>query len=244
MRFSKKLLSSAIALSVVSAAAVTPLANAEVSGSVGVASTYLWRGSDLGSGTPAVSGDLNYSTGGFYTGIWGSSGDTYAGTEYDLYVGYGTSFGEDDMFSVDASLWNYNYPTGLGYLDDPETDVVEQETDFFDLADFVLSLGLGPVALTSYIPVGEGSSGDYMYLTLGGSVGDFSLTLGLHSENAAVGGAVGCPAGTVDTCSPVHINLDYAYNDNLTFTFSQFVADEPENDNLKFVVSYSLPIGE
>lgn len=239
MKFSRKLLSSAVAISVLSAAAVAPVAQAEVSGSVGIASMYLWRGSNLGAplGVPAVSGDLSYSNEGFYTGIWGSSGDAFAGTEYDLYAGYGMSFGENDMFSVDASLWNYNYPTGGGYTDG--------ETDLFEFSDFVLGIGVGPVALTSYIPIGKASGGDYMYLTLGGSVGDFSLTLGMHSENAAVDGAVGCPADTTDdTCSPVHVNVDYAYNDNLTFTLSQFVADEPDGDDLKFVVSYSLPIGE
>jgi uncharacterized protein (TIGR02001 family) len=220
MKFTKNLLTSAVAVSTLAAAAVAPVAQAEVSGSVGVASTYLWRGYDLGSGTPAVSGDLSFSTAGFYTGIWGSSGDTAAGTEYDLYIGYGISF-MDDFLSVDVSLWNYNYPTGPGYTADGETD-------FGDLSDLVISLGVGPVAFTMYDNV-AGANG-YVYYTLGGSVGDFSLTVGMHDN--------------VEGEDPVHVNLDYAYNDNLTFTLSQFVADESPDDDLKFVVSYSLPIGE
>lgn len=225
MNVSKKQLASVVAICGLACAAVTPVAQAEVSASVGVASTYLWRGQDLGSGTPAVSGDLNYSNSGFYTGIWGSSGDTAAGTEYDLYAGYGMSFGENDMFSVDLSIWNYNYPT-IG----PDDEGEPQEVDFGDLSEVVLSLGVGPVALTIYDNV-AGSPG-YMYYTLGGAVGDFSLTVGMH-DNA--------DSGADD---PVHVDLSYAYNDNVSFTFSQFVADEDPNDDLKFVVSYSLPIGE
>ena len=65
---------------------------AEVSASVGIANMYYWRGLDLGDdgATPAVSADLNVSSGGAYAGIWTSSGDHGAGTEYDLYAGYGT----------------------------------------------------------------------------------------------------------------------------------------------------------
>ena len=226
MKFNRKTLASSIAASVLAASCLVPVANAEVSGSVGIASTYLWRGLDLGSGTPAVSGDLKYSMSGFYTGIWGSSGDTAAGTEYDLYAGYGGSVGG---FSYDVSLWNYVYPTD----DDAETDIG-------DLTDLVVSLGFGPVALGVYKPVSnkDGDSGDYVYYTLSGSVGAFSLLAGLHSDGP-------CPSDTSsESCDPLHVNFSYAYNDNLSFTFSQFISDEPDGDDLKFVVSYSLPIGE
>lgn len=232
MNFTKTLLASSVAASVLAASAFASTAHAEVSASVGVASTYLWRGYDLGSGTPAVSGDLNYSRSGFYTGIWGSSGDTAAGTEYDLYAGYGMSFGENDLFSVDLSVWNYNYPTGEGYLDVDETDDLE-ETRFGDHTEVVLSLGVGPVAFTYYDNVAGTTlsrTTGYEYYTVSGTLGAFSLTVGMHDN--------------VTDDDPVHVNLDYAYNDNLSFTLSQFVADEPEYDDLKFVVSYSLPIGE
>lgn len=234
MNFTKTLLAGSVAASVLAASAFVSTAHAEVSASVGVASTYLWRGADLGSGTPAVSGDINYSTSGFYTGVWGSSGDTAAGSEYDIYAGYGNSVGD---FSYDFSLWSYNYPTGAGYSADGETD-------FTDFSDAVVSLGYGPVAFTAYVPVGKDNSpGDYMYYTLSGSFGKYSVTMGLHQDDPDV--VVGCPADNTDeTCSPVHINLDYAFSDNLTFTLSQFIADEPEGDDMKFVVSYSMPIGE
>ncbi len=214
MNFAKKLLASSVAASVLAVSAI-PAANAEVSGSVGIASTYLWRGNDLGSGTPAISGDLSYSMSGAYAGIWGSSGDTAAGTEYDLYLGYG---GEISSFSYDISLWNYNYPTG------------GDEVDFGDLSELVISLGYGPVAFTYYDNVAGGTG--YEYYTLAGSFSDFTLLVGMHDNEAD------------DADDPVHVDLSYAYNDNLTFTFSQMVADEPETDDLKFVVSYSIPLGE
>lgn len=230
MNFTNKLLAGSVAASVIAVSPIATTAHAEVSASVGVASTYLWRGYDAGSGTPAVSGDLNYSRAGFYTGIWGSSGDTAAGTEYDLYAGYGRSFGEDDLFSVDISVWNYIYPTGESLVDE---DVLAQgrpidETDFGDWSEIVLSIGAGPVAFTYYDDI-AGNEG-YEYYTLSGTLGDFALTVGMHDN----------PEGD----DPVHVNLDYAYSDNLVFTLSQFVVDEPEYDDLKFVVSYSLPIGE
>lgn len=228
MKLNKQLLAGAVAASMLLAGSVAPV-QAETSASVGIASTYLWRGMDLGSGTPAVSGDLSYSTGGAYAGIWGSSGDTTYGTEYDLYLGYGVSFGSDDMFSVDLSVWNYNYPTGAG------------ETDFGDLSELVLSLGVGPVALTIYDNV-AGDTG-YMYYTLGGEVGAFSALLGMHDSVTD-----GCPTnddGQVeDECKPVHLDVSYAYNDNLSFTLSQQIADESDDDDLKFVVSYNIPLGD
>ncbi len=208
----KKLTQLAAAVALTAGAISAAPVMAEVSASVGVASTYLWRGYDLGSGTPAVSGDLSYSEGGFYTGVWASSGDTSVGTEYDLYAGYGMEF--DSGFSVDLSVWNYVYPTG------------SDEIDMGDLTDVILSLGFAGVSFSYYEPVAGGS--DYNYYTLGYGMGDFSATLGMH-DNA-------------DGEDPMHLDISYAYNDNLSFTLSQFVADESDDDDLKVVVSYSLPI--
>lgn len=233
MKFTKNALTGAVAAAVLATGAVAPLAQAEVSASVGIASSYLWRGFDLGAaegsgGIPAISGELMYSQQGFYGGTWVSSGDAEAGIEYDLFVGYGMSFGQDDLFSIDVSLWNYIYPNTPLPLDPEEAVDFRGGDNFFDLSEVVVSLGVGPVAFTLYENVAGGSG--YRYYTLGGSLGDFDMLVGMHDQSGA-------------DDSPVHIDLTYNYNDNLSFTLSQFVADEPELDRLKMVVSYSLPIG-
>ncbi|QQD18070.1 histidine kinase [Spongiibacter nanhainus] len=196
-------------------------ASAELAASVGVASTYLWRGYDLGSGTPAVSGDISYSTGGAYIGAWASSGDTAAGTEYDLYAGYGMEF---DGFSFDISVWNYNYPTGPGYLG-------TEETDFFEHTDVILTFGLGPVSFSYYEPIaGPDGFTEYNYYTLSTGFGAFSATLGMED---------------IDGDNSLHLDIAYAYNDNLSFIVSQQDGDVDElglDTDPKFIVSYSLPI--
>ena len=87
MKFRKSAMSLAVA-SLVTVGAVAPVAAGELSASAGVATSYLWRGFDLGAGDPAVSASLDYSEGMFYAGAWVSSGDASAGTEYDLYMKY------------------------------------------------------------------------------------------------------------------------------------------------------------
>ena len=117
MKYSKKMLIGSLSVSALAFNFHTPVANAEVSASVGIASSYLWRGYDLGAnadngsfGTPAVSGDLSVGGNGFTVGIWGSSGDSFAGTEYDLYAGYS---GEAGDFSYGLTFVSYVYPTGI-----------------------------------------------------------------------------------------------------------------------------------
>ena len=206
-------LAAAIALTT-GAICATPVM-AETSASVAIASTYLWRGYDLGSGTPAISGDISYSEAGFYVGAWASSGDTSAGTEYDLYAGWG---GEFSGVTVDFMLINYLYPTGAGYTDG--------ETDFGEFSEAILTLGAGPVSFSYYDNIAGGSG--YEYYTLGAEFGKFSATIGMHDN--------------VTGDDPTHLDISYAYSDNLSFTASQFISDETNDDDLKFVVSYSLPL--
>ncbi|GAB3369097.1 TorF family putative porin [Spongiibacter taiwanensis] len=211
----------------VAAASMTMVAapaSAELSASASVASMYLWRGFDLSDGSPAVSGDITYSAGGFYTGIWGSSGDDTYGQEVDYYAGFATEVGP---VSVDISVWNYTY-TGQGPGWDPdETGVTSDAGDTWgDLSEIIIGLGVGPVSLTIYDNV-AGAPG-YFYYTLGYDVGSFSFMLG------------GADSDDEDS-NYAHFDVSYAYNDNLSFTFSQMI-DEDNDDDLKFVVSYSLPI--
>ena len=160
--FKKTLLATA---AVSTMAIATPAAVAEVAASATISSSYLWRGEDLGlnQGTPALSADLVYSEGGFYGGLWLSSGDADDGTEYDYFAGYGGSVGS---ISYDISLATYAYPT---------TDKKPG-----DLSELIISLGTGPVSVTLYDNI-AGDSG-YTYTTIGYEAGDFAFTYGEHKD--------------------------------------------------------------
>jgi uncharacterized protein (TIGR02001 family) len=214
MKKMKTLLAASVAAA--SMTMVAAPASAEVSASVSVASLYLWRGFDLSDGSPAVSGDITYSTGGFYAGVWGSSGDDTYGQEVDYYAGFATDVGP---ISVDLSVWNYVYPgVSAGFVDNGDT--------FGDLSEIILGLGMGPVSVTIYDNI-AGANG-YFYYTAGLDLGSLSFLAG------------GTDNDTPDS-NYAHFDVSYAYNDNVSFTFSQMI-DEDNDDDLRFVVSYSLPI--
>lgn len=201
----------------------------ELSASAGVASMYLFRGIDLGDGSAAVFGDLVYSIGGAYVGVWGSSGDSALGNEYDLIAGYN---GEAAGFSYGLGVINYNYSdAGLrdGVLDEDDDTTGE-------LTEVVATLGYGPVTAAYYDNV-AGLAG-FEYYTLAATMGQFTLLAGMHDFEE-------------DDADMTHVDLSYAYNDRLAFTLSKVVEDDAEDkragldgydDDLKVVVSYSLPI--
>ena len=90
---------------------ITPKANAqEWSTGLDIYSSYVWRGSKFGSG-PAFQPSVEFSTGGFAIGAWGSvnSSDNEA-AEMDLYLSYGFDFG------LSIGLTDYYYP-GTEYFD-------------------------------------------------------------------------------------------------------------------------------
>ncbi len=73
----------------------TTYAQEESSFSVGadVVSSYVWRGTQFGSG-PAVQPGVSFATGGLEIGAWGSNCfSTAEGFEADLYAGYSFDFG-------------------------------------------------------------------------------------------------------------------------------------------------------
>ena len=232
MKLTRKLLASSIAAAAITASTFVPSANAEgeLSASMAIASSYHWRGLDLGSGTPAVSGSLDYSIAGFYTGMWVSSGDTTGGTEYDLYVGYAGSLGD---FSYDISYVTYVYPTQtlIGF----EEPISETDGTPGDFAEVILRLGFGPVSAFYHDNVAGETGGyafdeDYRYFGASVSVDAFSATIAKHD--------------TDQVANFVHLDLGYSYNDNLSFLLSVPVDSdegyfEPEP---KFVASYSFDI--
>ena len=252
MKFSKSAMSLAVA-SVVTVGAVAPVAAGELSASAGVATSYLWRGFDLGKGDAAFSASLDYSEGMFYAGAWVSSGDASAGTEYDLYMGLA---GEAGGISWDVGIVNYVYPSagaGMSIAStivsnpaavDPEIDTHSVESivtaDYYttegsigDFMEVYIGLGMGPVSLMHYSNIetgegyGPGDSDDYNYTTIGFEAGSFGITYGVHD------------GGFNDYD---HMDLSYSFNDSLGFTYSIPLDDEGNSLEPVLVASYSFSL--
>ena len=222
-------LSQAIALATAMTAGLVATTSAqaevEVAASAAVSNMYLWRGTDLsaGDGVPAISGDLTATAGGAYAGVWTSSGDSTNGQEYDLFVGYGLEAGD---VALDISYWTYIYPA---------TDL----DDIADLHEIIASVAFKGASLGVYynIDQDEDEGTDYFYTTLGYEYNQFSATYGITTFSDTEDKDYG------------HIDLSYAYNDNISFTYSQVVSADQDEDEVggldrspKIVVSYSLPI--
>lgn len=245
MKCIAKRLPVSIVVATFAAASVVPVAHAEIAATAGVASMYLWRGQDLGDGSPAVFGDLTYSTGGFYTGIWGSSGDNAWGSEYDLFAGYGFNLGEVEF---DLSVWNYNY-----------SDLGESNATFGDMTDVILTVGFGGFTFGYYDTVandGDFTPGSelaspyrgegYEYYSLAYAFDKFTAKVGYADpEEKDLAGFQAAGFASEFDGDYVHVDLGYAYNDNLSFTLSQIVDSDEEagyDDDLMFVVTYALPV--
>jgi len=246
---------SALALAVAGAMGTTQaMAEVDVSASVAVSNLYLFRGIDLGEGRAMVSGDLIASSNGFYGGVWATSGDKASGSEYDLFVGYAT---EIEGVSVDINITNYMY-SGWDAGD-----------SFGDYSEIFLNVGYGPFSIDYQVNVADGSysSGEdteaakraglsgFQYIAFNASFKKYTATLGFadvsnYSESNPL---TTDNVGSVGT-DYTHLDISYAYNDNLTFTVSQIIDQddiqligsetkyENRDDDMLFVLSYSLPI--
>lgn len=223
----KTVIASAVAAASVMAPAI---AAAEVSGSLGIASMYLWRGQDVSAGTANVSGSLDFTTEvGFYAGSWVSSAGTSVNdagttsTETDFYAGFG---GEAGGLSYDISYWTYVYP--------------EDDVGAGELAELIASVGMAGFTFTGYVSANDLSDsdeenfGDDLYLTLGYEYENFGVTVGTWELDA-------------DDSNYTHVDLSYSPVENLTFTVSkvvdsdEFAAVTDDQDPL-FVVGYSFDI--
>jgi hypothetical protein len=160
----------------------------------------LWRGFDLSAGSAAISGDIVFSSGGAYGGVWASSGDDLLGQEYDLFFGYG---GEAGDFSYDVSYWTYVYPSS--------------DIDPGDAEDIVIGLGYGDFAFTLYENISEESGAeDTRYFTFDYTAGDFNFLIGTHDDGS-------------DTYSHFQVSYAYNDNLSFTASAgdSDFYDDDP-----------------
>ena len=232
MKLTKNLLSVAGAAAVMATGLVTPIAaqaEGSLSADVSVANMYLWRGTDVSNGGPAVSGSLGWDSGaGFYVNSWASSGyhvdstttDGYHGYELDVWAGYA---GEASGISYDVSVWQIMYPQGSTAS---EPDGLQAGTE--------ISLGLGyqDFSFSYTVNSGERYSGeaDYSYLTLGYAFGDFSIKYGMQDVDAP-------------DSDWSHIDLSYALGENASVTVSKASRDAAGGEEDPLVVfSYTHPI--
>ena len=178
---------------------------------VEISNMYLYRGEDLGDGGLAlVAGWLEAShDSGVYIGTWAASGDG-DGTEVDLYAGYGLDITEE--VSVDLNVTTFMFPKQA-----------RGDEDFVDFGDFS-EVGLGISAYGAEFAYYNNIAGDsgYQYYSLGYGFGPFSATIGVNDFDEAADG----PYGEDFT----HLDLSYAYNDNLSFTASTIVDADIEDD--------------
>jgi uncharacterized protein (TIGR02001 family) len=193
-------------------------ATAEVSATADLATSYLFRGVELGGQAPLISASLDYShESGIYTGIWAAGGDTTNGAEYDLYVGFAKEFGD---FGVDVGYVTYIYPSQAA------------SDDAGDIAEAYLSLSYAGFGLSVTKPVDPATGSDFEYIAIEGGMGDVSALVGYQNNEAK-------------DSNYTHLDVTYAFNDSLAFTASKVVQQDDMStldQSLNFVASYSLPI--
>lgn len=163
-----KTLSQAIALaSLVTASALTAqAANAEVEYSAGLATTYLWRGTDLGGAAFSAAADYSHDSG-LFAGLWVSSGDLATGNEYDLYAGYAT---ELSGVSLDLGYYTYAYAnSGDDSLGGPG-----------ELEEAILNVGYGDASFSYIANLGS----DYTYMTFGYSLPVVDVSFSMSDDGA------------------------------------------------------------
>ncbi len=122
--------------------------------------------------------------------------------------------GDVQNFSYDISYWTYAYP-----------EVTEGGIDPGELAEVIGTLGYGPFSYSLYYDASKDSDDrDWTYMTLSAEKDQFGVLVGKHND------------------SLLHVDLSYAYNDNLSFILSVPADEEEGAGDPKVVVSYSLPL--
>lgn len=239
MKTAFKLKSLALSMAVASSAllSVAPATTqaGELSYNASVSNMYLWRGINISNPSPVVSGGADYAfDSGFYVGTWAASEGKFDGSsEWDIYGGYGQSFGD---FSVDVGYAAYLYP----YADE---DMFEFTGDGGSmLGDVIVGLGYKDLSFTAYINAEGSGSGNNVYYTVDYPIGKFGLHAGINTNDDS-------------DAEYTEFNISYAATDNLTFTLSKAQGDGvksivsgltggngKEGENPQLQVTYALPI--
>jgi uncharacterized protein (TIGR02001 family) len=210
---------------------------AELTGNVGISNNYLWRGLTQSNNETAVSGGLDFDFGnGWYAGTWASnveyaSDDTYS-YEHDVYFGY--SGGEDVTYDIGWLYYNYD------------------DINNVDFHEVYATVEYGGFSVTGYLLTGTEANEPTPLQDFGaGEAYYLSLDYGFETDS---GLGVGFHAGRHDGDFNEFFNgvpasySDYSVSfskDNFSFTISDTDlpdagADNLDNDEIKFVVSYGM----
>ena len=224
------MLKKTLMVSVIAAALNSGAALAEISGNVGIASNYIWRGMTQTVDQSAVSGGLDYGhDSGLYAGLWVSNVDFSGlgdGYENDYYLGFAGKAGE---VGYDVGLITYAYPV----------------TPEFNFTEFYVSASFGSVKLgvNQTIDNAHGNEGgvfaeDDMYVSVSADITDsISVYAGNYSFDAT--GA--------DIYDYSHYGISVS-KDDFTFAIDKNDADDPaafdeSTDNMRMTVSWSKKFG-
>ncbi len=211
----KSLLLSMAVAGAASVSMVPAAAQAEVSYNAAVSNMYLWRGQDISDGQGVVSGGIDYAhDSGLYAGVWGSS--EAAGTETDLYAGYGLTAGD---FGVNLAYWAYLYPS-----DGVKSTFSHDDGTY--ISEYEVTLSYADFSATAMI---DTEDTDLRYYSVGYGIGPVSLHAGMYELGAD---------------DYTDFAIGYAATDNLSFKLSVAQGDAiaPENEKPLFNVTYSFPL--
>lgn len=198
-----------------------------LSANVAASSNYLWRGVSQTDDAAAISGGIDYADdSGFYAGTWASNidfGDD-ASTELDFYLGFSGQLSKE--VSYDVGYIYYAYP------DSAESD----SSNEYDFGEIYGSLAYSYFSLSANYGVNNDDNAQFA---------DASLYISADAEFEVAEGLT----------LAFHLG-DYSYDDSMVakdyndysvslskdgFTFA--VSDtDMDNDDMKFVVSYSVDI--
>jgi len=173
----KTLKTTFLALVAVLALGTATAQEAESDFSVGadLVSSYVWRGTQFGSG-PAIQPGVSYATGGLEIGAWGSNSFSMnEGFEADLYAGYSFDFG------LGIAITDYYFGG----------DWTDGDVHYFEPA---LSYGIGDFSILAAYMIGGGKdeNDDFntqdTYLEVGYAFGDVSVFVGAGDGQYTVDG--------------------------------------------------------
>ena len=201
-----KIIAASLLASASTTGAGVVLAESPLTGNIGIASNYIWRGETQTSDESATSGGIDYAhASGLSAGVWVSNLSGTSGYEQDIYVGYA---GEVGSVSYGVSYTAYQYPIAGG-----------------DFSELGLSLSFGPatVNVASTLDSEDDDSATF-------SKGDLYASVGVEFE-VSKGLTLGLLAGSYNF---ENTGTDYVHT-NISLSKDDFSIawDETDKDDAK-----------